>query len=96
MLINENSASASEILAGALKDNKVATLIGKTTYGKGVMQDILPISDGSALKVTIREFLTPNKQKINNVGIEPDIDIDDDKNTEKDEQLEKAINFLKQ
>lgn len=95
LLVNEMSASASEIVTGALKDNDVATIIGTTTYGKGVMQEIVPIFGGeAALKLTIEEFFTPNGDKINKVGIEPDITIEDNQETEEDEQLERAIQFF--
>lgn len=90
LLVNGNSASASEILTGALKDNEVATVVGKTTFGKGVMQEIIPIKTGGAMKITIQEFKTPNGDKINKVGIEPDIEVEDT-----DEQLNKAIELLK-
>lgn len=90
LLTNEYSASASEIVTAALKDNKVATIVGTTTYGKGVMQEIVPIFEG-ALKVTIEEFKTPNGDKINKVGITPDIVVEDDLETKEDEQLQKAI-----
>ena len=72
ILTNENTASASEILAGALKDLGKAKTVGTTTYGKGVIQQILRLSDGSGLKITIEEYQTPNRNKINKVGIEPD------------------------
>lgn len=95
LLVNEMSASASEITTGALKDNKVATVIGTTTYGKGVMQEIMPIFNKTAgLKLTTEEFLTPNGNKIHKVGIEPDIEVKDNPETEEDEQLERAIQEL--
>ena len=91
LLANGNSASASEILVGALKENEVASVIGTKTFGKGVMQEIMPLATGGALKVTIQEFRTPNGNVINKKGIEPDILIENDSKTEKDEQLQKAI-----
>ena len=94
VLVNDYSASASEIVTAALKDNKAATIIGTKTYGKGVMQEIQPLFDG-AIKVTIEEFKTPNGDKINKKGITPDIVIEDDANTIEDEQLQKAIEILK-
>ena len=95
LLVNEMSASASEITTGALKDNKVATVIGTTTYGKGVMQEIMPIFNKTAgLKLTTEEFLTPNGNKIHKIGIEPDIEVKDNPETEEDEQLERAIQEL--
>ncbi len=95
LLVNEMSASASEITTGALKDNKVATVIGTTTYGKGVMQEIMPIFNKTAgLKLTTEEFLTPNGNKIHKIGIDPDIEVKDNPETEEDEQLERAIQEL--
>lgn len=94
VLVDGYSASATEIVAGALKDNKVATIVGTTTYGKGVMQEIVPLFEG-ALKVTIEEFKTPNGNTINKVGIIPDEVVEDDLETEEDEQLQKAIEILK-
>lgn len=95
LLVNEMSASASEITTGALKDNKAATIIGTTTYGKGVMQEVMPIFNNKAgLKLTTEEFFTPNGNKIHKIGIEPDIVVEDDEETEEDEQLERAIQEL--
>ena len=103
VLTNGNTASSSEILAGALKDHGKATIIGEKTYGKGVIQQLLTLPDGSGLKITSEEYLTPNKTKINGIGIEPDEQIslpDTVKNVlnveEKDDtQLQKAIETLK-
>lgn len=96
ILVNEYSASSTEIVTAALKDNNVATIIGTTTYGKGVMQEIIPMFEGNgALKVTIEEFKTPNGDKINEVGITPDIEVEDNPETKEDEQLQKAIETLK-
>lgn len=102
LLTNENSASASEILAGALKDNNVAKIIGEKTYGKGVIQNVYFMSNGSALKLTTNEYFTPNNNKINHVGIEPDIEVKlpeefEDKyiiEKEEDTQLQKAIEII--
>ena len=76
LLINQNSASASEILAGALKDHKRAQLVGQTTYGKGVVQAIMPIPDGSGVKVTVSKYYTPNDICIDGIGIEPDHEVE--------------------
>ena len=95
ILVNENSASASEILAGALKDNGRAKIVGIKTYGKGVIQNLLTLNDGSAIKLTTEEYYTPNKNKINEIGIEPDEVVENNGETEEDEQLEKAIEILK-
>ena len=95
ILTNENTASASEILAGALKDLGKAKIVGTKTYGKGVMQEVVKLSTGGALKVTIEEFRTPNGNEIHKKGIEPDITVEDDQGTEVDEQLQKAIEECK-
>lgn len=103
VLTNENTASASEILAVALKDNNVAKIVGTTTFGKGVIQELLTMKDGTGLKLTTNEYYTPNRNKINKVGIEPDEKIElpeEYKNIlsipkEVDTQLNKAIELLK-
>ena len=103
ILTNENTASSSEILAGALKDHKKATIVGEKTYGKGVIQRLLTLPDGSGLKITSEKYLTPNRTEINKVGIEPDEKVKLPEtvtnilNVEKNEdtQLQKAIEILK-
>ena len=102
VLVNGNSASASEIFAGAVKDHKVGTIVGTTTYGKGVVQTIRDLGDGSALKLTVSNYYTPSGVNINGVGIEPDVKEELDKslqtgdtvNKEDDNQLQKAIEVL--
>ena len=104
VLINENSASASEIFAGAIKDFEAATIVGKTTYGKGVMQAIRSFTDGSALKITTAYFYTPKGTVINGVGIVPDVEIEIPVEAyedyvitpEEDVQLQKAIEIISQ
>lgn len=95
VLVNEYSASASEILTGALKDNGEATIVGTKTYGKGVIQNVYMLQDGSALKLTVNEYFTPNETKINKIGIDPDYEVELNSETEEDEQLNKAIELLK-
>ena len=99
VLVNEYSASASEILTGALKDNDEAEVVGTTTYGKGVIQNVFSLTDGSILKLTVAEYYTPNENKINKVGIEPDCVVEDveqeEGQEEVDEQLNKAIEIIK-
>lgn len=95
VLSNENTASASEIFIGALKDNGIAKIVGTRTFGKGVMQEIVPMRTGGALKLTIQEFRTPNGNVINEKGIEPDIEIEENSKTIEDEQLQKAIEICK-
>lgn len=99
VLVNEESASATEIFAGAIQDNKVGTIIGTTTFGKGIMQEVQPLAIGGAIKITIEEFKTPNGNKIHEVGIKPDIEVENEEElvTEEteDKQLKAAIDFLK-
>ena len=103
VLVNENSASSSEILAGALKDLNEATIVGTTTYGKGVIQQLLTLKSGAGLKVTVEEYYTPNRTKINGVGIEPNEKVELPETVsnhllvqrDQDTQLQKAIEILK-
>ena len=103
ILVNENSASASEIVAGALKDLNKATIVGTKTFGKGVIQQIITLKNGSGLKLTIAEYFTPNKNKINHLGIEPHETVELPEEVEnpllvtreQDTQLNKAIEILK-
>ena len=77
VLVNGGSASASEIVSGALKDHKRATLVGEKTFGKGSVQTLLPLPDGDGLKITIAKYYTPNDISIDGTGIEPDVKIED-------------------
>ncbi len=95
VLVNGYSASASEILAGALRDSGNVKIVGTTTFGKGVIQGVFLLDDGSALKLTINEYFTPNETKINKIGIEPDYVIEQNQETTDDEQLNKALEILK-
>lgn len=98
VLINQASASASEILSGALKDNNRAVLVGETTYGKGLVQRIIELSDGSGMNVTIAKYLTPKGTDINKKGIEPNYKVSYEGNglgDDKDPQLNKAKEILK-
>lgn len=93
VLVNDSTASASEIAAAALKEYGKATIVGKTTYGKGVVQKMYDLSNGGMLKVTVAEWLTPNGNSINNIGVEPDIKVDitsEDINKMRDPQMDKA------
>lgn len=96
VLVNGNSASASEIFAGAIKDYGVGTLIGTQTFGKGIVQSLFPLSDGSAIKVTVSRYYTPAGNNIHEVGITPDIILEKDVESEEDNQLQKAIDVLKE
>ena len=95
VLINEGSASASEILAGALKDIKGVSLVGEKTFGKGTIQEPLQLEGGSGLHITIARWITPSGFWVNEKGLEPDVAVEDDPDTAADEQLEKAIELLK-
>lgn len=101
VLVDMNSASAAEILAGAIQDYGIGTLVGTTTFGKGIVQQIVPFTDGSAIKLTISSYFTPNGRNIHEVGIEPDVICEFDGeayyNSENpvDNQLEKAKEILK-
>jgi carboxyl-terminal processing protease len=103
VLINGNSASASEIFAGALQDYEKATIVGTTTFGKGIVQRILPLSDGTALKLTVSKYFTPKGRNIHGTGIEPDIEVELSEDLKQlvtiprddDNQLQKAIEVLK-
>lgn len=94
LLVNQNTASAAEIFAGAIQDKQRGTLVGDQTYGKGSVQNILPLSDGSSLHVTVAEWLTPNRRQINGKGLTPDIVIartPDDIQAGRDPQLDRAV-----
>ena len=94
VLINGGSASASEILAGALKDNGKATLIGEKSFGKGSVQELVPLGDDMAVKVTIARWITPSGKNLNKDGLEPDIKVEmtnEDFDAERDPQLDRAL-----
>jgi len=94
ILINGNSASASEILAGAIKDHEKGVLVGETTFGKGLVQRTFDLDDQSAIKVTISRYYTPDGYYIHGVGIEPDVVVAYDPESEEDNQLNKAIEVI--
>lgn len=95
VLVNGNSASASEILAGALKDNKRALLVGEKTYGKGLVQTVFPLRNGGALKLTTRKYFTPDGTDINKIGINPDYMVKNPESEERDLQMDRALEILK-
>lgn len=99
VLVNEGSASASEIFAGAVKDTDLGTLVGEKTYGKGVVQNVFFLKQGSGLKLTTAKYLTPNKNDIHELGIEPDVEVKlpvvtDSQEAIEDTQLKKAIELM--
>lgn len=102
VLMNENSASAAEIFAGAIKDYDYGTLIGTTTYGKGIVQTIFPLEDGDAVKITTAKYFTPKGNYIHGVGIDPDIELEyeylnpdgEEYEMQYDNQVQKAIEVL--
>lgn len=104
LLINGNSASASEIFAGAIQDYKLGTLVGTTSYGKGIVQSIIPLKDGSAIKLTTSKYYTPNGRNIHGTGIEPDVVVELEEKQKKkvviekedDNQLQKAIEIVRE
>ena len=98
ILVNKGSASASEILAGALKDHRDVKIVGAPTYGKGSVQELRSLSDGSELKITVAQWLTPSGKTIEKVGIKPDIEVkltEEDIKAKRDPQLEKAKEVLR-
>ncbi len=97
VLVNKGSASASEIVAGALKDNNIASIVGETSFGKGSVQELIELNAGTYLKVTIARWFTPGGRNISDEGIEPDTKVDlssDDFNQNRDPQLDRAIQIL--
>lgn len=95
IIINPGSASASEILAGALRDLKGIKLVGETSFGKGTIQEPIQLEKGSSLHITTAKWLTPNGTWVNEKGLTPDVEVKDDPDTEEDEQLQEAIKQLR-
>lgn len=104
VLVNEESASAAEIVAGAIKDEKTATIVGVKTFGKGIVQTIFPLDSGTSVKLTTAKYLTPSKVSINKIGIEPDVKVELAKgqvatisptDTNFDTQLQQALQTLR-
>jgi len=99
ILVNAGSASASEILAGALRDNREIKLIGEKTFGKGTVQELKNLKDGSVIKISIAQWLTPKGIQINHNGLTPDIEVkmtDEDTQNKRDPQLDKALELINQ
>ena len=95
VLVDQYSASASEILTGALKDYDLATIVGKKTYGKGIVQSIYPLGDGSALKITVEDYYSPNGHNIHGVGIEPDVEVELDVDKYKEDKTDPQLDAAK-
>jgi carboxyl-terminal processing protease len=101
VLVNQYTASASEITSGAIQDSGVGTIMGAKTFGKGVVQTVFPLSDGSAVKITTARYLTPRNRDINHLGISPDVPVAENKHPQfgtpgKDDQLQHALQYLTQ
>ena len=99
VLINQGSASAAEILAGALRDNRQIKLVGETSFGKGSVQELENLTGGSSLKITVAKWLTPKGQSISDHGLTPDVQVeitDEDYQKERDPQLDKALEIVKE
>lgn len=102
VLVNGNSASASEIFSGCIQDYGIGTIVGTTTFGKGIVQQLIPLTDGSAVKLTVSKYYTPDGRNIHGTGMEPDVTVELDKDAikdgklvrEKDNQLQKAVSLL--
>jgi carboxyl-terminal processing protease len=94
VLVNGHTASASEIVSGAIQDRGRGVLIGETTFGKGVAQAVHDLSDGSQLRVTFEHWFTPNNHDIQGKGIEPDIKVDPGTDPAKDPQLDRAVEYI--
>jgi len=94
VLVNTGSASASEILTGALKDRLGSEIIGEKTFGKGSVQELIDLSDGSAVKITVAKWFTPSGKQINGEGLTPDISVAADENTQADEQLDRTLQYF--
>lgn len=99
VLVNQYSASASEIFSGAVQDYGTAKIVGVPTYGKGVVQQLMDLGDGTCLKVTIAEYYTPNGRSINGKGVEPDVEVEyqyDEENPKADNQLDQALSTVQE
>ena len=94
VLMNAGSASASEIVIGALRDNDIGRLVGETTYGKDSVQTLIDLEDGGLLRLTTNHWYTPDRDSLKD-GVVPEIEIEDDPDTEVDEQMEKALELLR-
>ena len=104
ILADGNSASASEVFAGAMRDYDRAVLVGTTTFGKGIVQSVIPFTDGDAIKLTTAHYFTPSGQDLHGKGLEPDVEVELDEelrqkaivSLEEDNQLQKALEVLEE
>lgn len=99
VLVNQYSASAAEIFSGAIQDYEIGSIVGVTTYGKGIVQDIIDLGDGTSMKLTTSEYFLPSGRSINEKGVTPDVEVEfeyDEANPEYDNQLEKALEIIKE
>ena len=99
VLVDGYTASASEIFSGAVKDYGIGTIVGTQTFGKGIVQSILDLGDGTSLKITVAEYFTPSGENIHGVGITPDVVVEFPENVEEiksDVQLDKAVEIIKE
>ena len=98
VLVNQYSASASEIFSGAIQDYGIGQIVGMTTYGKGVVQRLIDLGDGTCLKLTVAEYYTPSGRSINGTGVTPDVEVEyeyNENDPEADNQLEKALEVVR-
>jgi carboxyl-terminal processing protease len=96
ILVNGSSASASEIMSGAIKDHELGTIVGETTFGKGLVQQTIDLDDNSAIKVTVSRYYTPDGNYIQDIGVEPDVFVEEDYEDDVDDQLEKALELIRE
>ena len=96
VLVNENSASAAEIIAGAVQDLELGSIVGVTTYGKGTVQGVYPLDQADAIKLTVAKYKTAKGRIIDGIGIEPDVYVPLEAGDTADRQFEKAVELLKQ
>ena len=95
VLINGNTASASEVFSGAIKDYEMGQLVGTTSFGKGIVQSVIPLKDGTAIKITTSKYYTPAGKNIHGTGIDPDVKVELDTDGKSDNQYKEAMRLVK-
>ena len=95
VLINGNTASASEVFSGAIKDYEMGELVGTTSFGKGIVQSVIPLKDGTAIKITTSKYYTPSGKNIHGTGIDPDVKVELDTEGKSDNQYKEAMRLVK-